>query len=50
MPCNPSKPQCQSGARSKMATEIAADAGLDAISVNGGKLGWKRAGLPTSTR
>lgn len=41
---------CQSGARSKMATKIAAEAGLEAININGGMLAWKRAGLATSTR
>jgi hydroxyacylglutathione hydrolase len=41
---------CQSGARSKMATKIAAEAGLDAINISGGMSAWQRAGLPTSTR
>jgi hydroxyacylglutathione hydrolase len=41
---------CQSGARSKMATKIARQAGLDAINIGGGMLAWKRAGLPTSSR
>jgi rhodanese-related sulfurtransferase len=41
---------CQSGARSKMATKIAAEAGLDAINISGGMSAWRRAGLPTSTR
>ncbi|MHB8658475.1 MAG: rhodanese-like domain-containing protein [Solirubrobacteraceae bacterium] len=41
---------CQSGARSKMATKLAAQAGLDAININGGMSAWQRSGLPTSTR
>lgn len=41
---------CQSGARSKTATKIARQAGIDAININGGMSAWQRAGLPTSNR
>lgn len=41
---------CQSGARSKMATKTARQAGLDAMNINGGMLAWQRDGLPASTR
>lgn len=41
---------CQSGARSKKATKIAAEAGLDAVNISGGMPAWQHAGLPTSTR
>lgn len=41
---------CQSGARSRTATKIAAKAGLDAINISGGMSAWRRSGLPTSTR
>ncbi|HLI60295.1 MAG TPA: rhodanese-like domain-containing protein [Solirubrobacteraceae bacterium] len=41
---------CQSGTRSRTATKIAAQAGLDAINITGGMTAWGRAGLPTSTR
>jgi rhodanese-related sulfurtransferase len=41
---------CQSGARSRKATRIATEAGLDAINISGGMSAWQRAGLPTSTR
>jgi rhodanese-related sulfurtransferase len=41
---------CQSGARSKRATKLAREAGLDVINIDGGMLAWKRAGLPTSSR
>jgi hydroxyacylglutathione hydrolase len=41
---------CQSGARSRRATKLAAEAGLDAINISGGMSAWQRAGLPTSTR
>jgi rhodanese-related sulfurtransferase len=37
---------CQSGARSARATRAAAKAGLDAVNVSGGVMGWSRAGLP----
>ena len=37
---------CQSGARSARATRVATKAGLDAVNVSGGVMGWSRAGLP----
>lgn len=40
---------CQSGARSKRATKLASQAGLDAINIDGGMLAWQRAGLPTNS-
>ncbi len=41
---------CQSGARSKLATKLARQAGLDAVNIDGGMLAWKQAGLPTKPR
>ena len=37
---------CRSGARSARATRMAARAGFDAMNVQGGVIGWSRAGLP----
>ena len=37
---------CRSGARSARATLVATKAGLDAVNVSGGVIGWSRAGLP----
>jgi rhodanese-related sulfurtransferase len=37
---------CQSGARSGRAARAAAKAGVEAVNVRGGVLGWARAGLP----
>ena len=37
---------CRSGARSARATRVATKAGLDAVNVSGGVMGWSRAGLP----
>ena len=37
---------CQSGARSARATRAAAKAGVEAVNVSGGVMGWARAGLP----
>jgi rhodanese-related sulfurtransferase len=37
---------CHSGARSSRATSIAIKAGYDAVNVQGGLIGWRRAGLP----
>jgi rhodanese-related sulfurtransferase len=37
---------CRSGARSARATRAAAKAGVEAVNVSGGVLGWARAGLP----
>jgi rhodanese-related sulfurtransferase len=41
---------CQSGARSRRATKISGQAGIDAVNIDGGMLAWQRAGLPTSRR
>jgi rhodanese-related sulfurtransferase len=40
---------CQSGARSKRATKLARQAGIDAFNINGGMSAWRRAGLPASS-
>ena len=37
---------CRSGARSARAARAAAKAGIDAANVDGGVIGWGRAGLP----
>jgi rhodanese-related sulfurtransferase len=37
---------CRSGARSGRAAKAAAKAGLDAVNVSGGLMGWTRDGLP----
>ena len=37
---------CRSGARSALATRVAARAGLDAANVRGGVIAWAHAGLP----
>lgn len=37
---------CRSGARSGRAAKLAAKAGIDAVNVTGGVMGWSRAGLP----
>ena len=39
---------CHSGARSSRATGIAIKAGYDAVNVQGGLIGWRRAGLPVT--
>ena len=39
---------CHSGARSARATGIAIKAGYDAVNVQGGLIGWRRAGLPVT--
>lgn len=41
---------CHSGARSELATELAAGAGMEARNIDGGMLAWQRAGLPTTTK
>lgn len=41
---------CRSGARSKVAAKLAAQAGVDALNINGGMLAWQRSGLPTTAR
>lgn len=37
---------CRSGARSGSATRQLRAVGLDAVNMNGGMMGWQRAGLP----
>lgn len=37
---------CRSGARSGRAAKAAGKAGLDAVNVSGGIMGWSREGLP----
>jgi rhodanese-related sulfurtransferase len=37
---------CRSGARSARATRAATKAGVEAVNVSGGVIGWARAGLP----
>src|SRR5512135_651100 len=39
---------CHSGARSSRATGIAIKAGYNAVNVQGGMIGWRRAGLPVT--
>ncbi len=41
--------QCQSGARSAIATSILQAAGKKVVNLAGGYLGWSKAGLPTTT-
>ena len=39
---------CRSGNRSGMATKALIKAGVDAVNVAGGMIGWQRAGLPVA--
>lgn len=40
---------CQSGGRSAQGAELLTEAGIDAVSVDGGTRGWTASGRPTTT-